>query len=332
MMYPLRFEPIFRRYLWGGHRLGTQLGKPIGQDSCAESWEIVDHGQDQSVVTHGPLQGKSLHWLVQQHGLELLGEKWLTKIADDRNPVNLRGRFPLLFKFLDATQNLSVQVHPDDVMGAGLDPPDLGKTEAWYVMHADPGAKIYAGLKPGIGRKDLRTAIDTGSTEDVLHSFVPNAGDCVFIQAGTLHAIGAGLLIAEIQQASNTTFRVFDWNRVDADGRTRDLHIEQSLQATNYEFGPIDPLIAERHSDARAETLVGCDKFEMRKWCINEAVQWDDSRLRILAVTQGQIRLSNDPHPAPLKLADTVMIPASCQDVIVSPLENQAQFLEIVLP
>ena len=329
-MYPLRFEPIFKRYIWGGHRLNSMLNKQTGDQKCAESWEIVDHGDDQSVVKYGPLKGKSLHALVHEYGVQLLGNSWLDKINDNRVPENLRGRFPLLLKFLDATKNLSVQVHPDDKMGSKLQPPDLGKTEAWFVMHADEGSRIYAGLKQDVTRHDLSQAIRGGTTEQVLNSFTPKMGDCIFIQAGTLHAIGAGLVIAEIQQASNTTFRVFDWNRVDANGKSRDLHVEQSLQATNYDLGPIFPCQPQPHADDRARTIVGCDKFVMRTWKTQHPVQFNDNQLRLLAVTAGQISVSDDASDLPLKFADTIMLPACCE-VSVTP-EGHCEFLEIVLP
>ena len=330
-MYPLRFQPIFRRYIWGGHRLATVLDKPIGDESCAESWEIVDHNEDQSVVQFGEFAGKSLADLISNHGVELLGESAYELIRDESIPEQLRGRFPLLLKFLDANRSLSVQVHPDDVLGATLDPPDLGKTEAWYVMHADPGAKIYAGLKEGVTKEQLRNAIHDGSTEEMLHSFEPNAGDCVFIKAGTLHAIGEGLLIAEIQQASDTTFRVFDWNRVDKDGTPRQLHIEESLEATNFELGPVDPVDPVATEFENATTIVTSDKFEMRRWTLNQPIEFNDEKLRIVAVTKGSVKLSHDPSDEPLTMGQTAIIPASCQSVSIQPMEN-SEVLDICLP
>jgi len=220
-MYPLRFAPLFRRYIWGGRRLAEVLDKHIGDQSAAESWEIVDHQDDQSIVRFGDLAGKSLRDLIAEHGVDLVGDDLMEKISSHNLPDHLQNRFPLLLKFLDANRNLSVQVHPDDRLGATLSPPDLGKTEAWYVMHADPGSKIYAGLKQDVTAESFRAAIESGQTESTLHSFEPQQGDCVFIQAGTQHAIGAGLLIAEIQQASNATFRVYDWGRVGDDGQPR---------------------------------------------------------------------------------------------------------------
>ena len=209
--------------MWGGRRLGTVLGKPIGDgDHYAESWEIVDHGADQSVVADGPLAGTTLHELVTQHGPELFGR---------HHP---QPQFPLLFKFLDCQLTLSVQVHPNDAQARKLTPPDLGKTEAWVVLAAEPGSKIYAGLKPGVDRASSNASSPPARATHCLHQLEPRVGDCMFIEAGTVHALGAGLVIAEIQQASNTTFRLFDWNRLDRDGKPRPLHIEESLDTIDY--------------------------------------------------------------------------------------------------
>ena len=164
-----------------------------------------------------------MHDLVTQHGPALFGR---------HHPQR---QFPLLFKFLDCQQTLSVQVHPNDEQAARLNPPDLGKTEAWVVLAAEPGSKIYAGLKPGVDRADVGARNNAPALcEECLHQFEPQAGDCVFIEAGTVHALGAGLLIAEIQQASDTTFRLFDWNRVDRDGKPRPLHIRESLDTIDF--------------------------------------------------------------------------------------------------
>ena len=331
MLYPLRFQPVFRRYIWGGNRLASVLNKPIGNESCAESWEIADHNDDQSVVAFGSLQGTTLGQLIEQHGELLLGSTVLNKINSPEVPINLKGRFPLILKFLDANKNLSVQVHPDDRLGARLDPPDLGKTEAWYVMHADPGAKIYAGLKPGVTRDQFSAAIESGTTENLLHSFEPAVGDCVFIRAGTLHAIGSGLLIAEIQQASDTTFRVFDWNRVDSDGNARQLHVEESLEATDFELGPIAPSLSHATKFENAVTIVENDKFVMRKWSISEPVEIVDEKLHIFAVTGGQVRVDGDPCDIPITLGGTILVPA-CQEKIVLTPEADSEVLDIFLP
>jgi len=335
LMYPLRFEPLFRRYLWGGRRLAEVLKKPIGDESAAESWEVVDHGADQSVVAFGPLAGTSLHELVEKQGEQLLGKPLADQLMSPSIPSQLQGRFPLLLKFLDANKDLSVQVHPDDTFGATLDPPDLGKTEAWYVMHADPGAKIYSGLKDGVTKELFQQAIDEKQTESVLHSFEPKAGDCVFIPAGTMHAIGAGLLIAEIQQASDTTFRIYDWARVDKDGKSRPLHIEQGIAATDFSRGPVNASGAVQQTDEAGQAfsqLVACDKFIMNRRLISESTSiGGDGKFRILAVTQGSVEIENDPSAEPLKMGQTALLPACLPATRLSP-SGDAEVLEILVP
>ena len=331
MLYPLRFEPLYRRYIWGGHRLKSVLQKPIGDQAAAESWEIVDHGDDQSVVKFGDLAGQSLRQLIETHGDALLGVEVAKQVASDHVPAYLQNRFPLLLKFLDANRALSIQVHPDDAFGATLDPPDLGKTEAWYVLAAEEGAKIYAGLKEGVDRAKFETAVADGKTEDVMHSFEPSVGDCVFIPAGTMHAIGEGLMIAEIQQASDTTFRVYDWGRVGDDGKSRPLHIEQSVAATDFARGPVQPTVA-KEVGANVQELVNCDKFVMRRHRLSASTTiGGDGKVRILAVIEGSLEVQNDPSGQPLDLGQTMLLPASLPVLDLTPRDT-VEMLEIFVP
>lgn len=297
--YPLPFQPVLKQTIWGGRLLGDRLGKPIGADNnYAESWEVVDHGNDQSVVSAGPLRGKSLSELIRDDAQWLLGDQH----ASDS--------FPLLLKYLDCNRVLSVQVHPDDAYGAKMDPPDLGKTEAWYVVDAKPDSLVYAGLKPGIDRVGLSEAIETGQTETVLHSFHPSPGDVLFIPAGTVHALGAGLLIAEIQQSSDTTFRLFDWNRVDAEGKSRPLHIGPSLEVTDYVSGPVHPI----QSDPLAtgwQSMVRCDKFVLRALRSGSASVGGDGKFHIVTVPSGNAMLRSEEQEMNLSAGATVMLPAA---------------------
>ena len=326
-MYPLRFAPIFRRYIWGGFGLRDQLLKATGDETAAESWEIVDHGDDQSVVLFGDLQGKSLRQLIADSGGDLLGDKLAGQLNSESIPPQLRNRFPLLLKFLDANRDLSIQVHPDDAFGATLSPPDLGKTEAWIVMDAKPGAKIYAGLKEGVTEADFRAAAASGETPSMMHSFEPKVGDCVFIKAGTQHAIGAGLLIAEIQQASNTTFRIDDWGRVDSDGNPRDLHIEQGIAATDFARGPVQAETPEASDEG--ETLVSCDKFTIVRHRTDSVINiGGDERFRIVTLISGSLNIAGDPADKPLGRAETVLLPACLNATEITP-NGEAEFLEI---
>jgi mannose-6-phosphate isomerase len=317
--YPLQFSPVLKQIIWGGRRLGDQLGKPIGPESdYAESWEVVDHGTDQSVVCNGSLAGQTLANVVADHRDWLLG-----KHADTASATV--AAFPLLLKYLDCNRVLSVQVHPDDDYALRMSKPDLGKVEAWYIVAADPGSLIYAGLKAGVTRSTLETAIDEGRTEEMLHSFVAQAGDVVYIPAGTVHALGAGLLVAEIQQSSNTTFRLFDWNRLGPDGERRPVHVEQSLAVADYESGPV----TARRSDSSAsgwQKLVECDKFVLRLLENGTAKLAGDDKFHILTVPRGDVVLRNAEGKTLLKAGMTVLIPAASEPCEVAVAANSTLF------
>lgn len=326
---PLRFAPLFKRYLWGGRRLETLLKKPIGEgDDYAESWELADHGMDQSVVSDGPLAGKTLGDVVQRYGKELLGRHW------QQGQVT---RFPLLFKFLDCRRVLSVQVHPNDAAAAKQVPPDLGKTEAWVILAAEPGSVVYAGLKRGFDRPALEREVQRGTTELCLHKFEPHVGDCIFIPAGTVHALGAGLVVAEIQQASDTTFRLFDWNRVGPDGKPRQLHVEESLSAIDYTAGPVQPQIPQPTERPFVQRLVTCDKFILDRWQMNgtepaeQSTIGGDERFHILSVLAGSVKLSWDASSEQLTLGQTLLVPASAAMCQVS-AEPETVMLDSYLP
>ena len=308
-LYPLRFQPILRRYLWGGRRLESLLNKPLGDgDDYAESWEIVDHGEDQSVVTGGPLAGQTLAEIIRQDTVAVFGGQQFQS-------------FPLLFKFLDAHRHLSVQVHPNDQQGALLDPPDAGKTEAWVVLHAEPESVIYAGLLPGVDRARLVEHIERGTTEHCLHQIRPKPGDCIFLPAGVVHAIGAGLVIAEIQQASDTTFRLFDWNRVDQQGKARPLHIDQALSVIDFAAGPVRTQVPTRVSE-QVERLVGCDKFVLERHRLSgTSLLGRADRFQIVSVLDGCLAIEADPLEQPLRIGETVLLPASISPVSVTALE-----------
>ena len=315
-MYPLRFQPIFRRYIWGGRRLESILGKslPAEGNDYAESWEVVDHGEDQSVVAAGEFEGWTLSRLVKERGEELFGRS------------GPQTTFPLLFKFLDCQRNLSVQVHPNDEQGSKLDPPDLGKTEAWVIMAADEGSCLYAGLLDGVDRPTLEAALRAGTAEECLHRYEPQVGDCIFIPAGTVHALAEGLVVAEIQQSSNTTFRLFDWNRVDPNGSSRQLHLEEGLGVTDFDRGPISPQQPVPVSDS-VERLVACDKFVLdRATCDGAGTFGGDDACHIVAVLDGELQLGNEA----IKQGQTALVPAACGEVAMK--GRSAAFLDMYLP
>jgi mannose-6-phosphate isomerase len=317
LLEPLSFRPLFKEYVWGGRRLGTVLGKPIGEgDRYAESWEVVDHGADQSIVADGPLAGKTLHEVVTDFGPQLFGR---------HHP---QPQFPLLLKFLDAQLTLSVQVHPNDAQGALLTPPDLGKTEAWVVLAAEPGSKIYAGLTPGVDRARLERELAAGTCDTCLHQLEPRVGDCIFLEAGTVHALGDGLVIAEIQQASNTTFRLFDWNRLDRDGKPRPLHIKESLDTIDYGRGPVAPQVPQPTDRPHVERLVACDKFVLDRWSFDAPQRCGgDDRCHIVAVLEGDVTVKGKSYTR----GRSFLIPAACSDAVIEP-QGRGVLLDMYLP
>jgi mannose-6-phosphate isomerase len=339
---PLIFQPIFRRYLWGGRRLATMLGKSLGTgNDYAESWEVVDHHQDQSVVLEGPLAGQTLHQLVCHQAHDLFG-KHAEKGHAEKGRLAMHKVFPLLMKFLDANRTLSVQVHPTDEQAALLTPPDLGKTEAWVVLAAEPESQIYAGLECGVTREQFRRAMEEGNCASCLHAIQPEPGDCFYLPAGTVHAIGAGLVIAEIQQASDTTFRLFDWNRVGADGKSRPLHIEQGLATIDFTRGPVKPQRPRLTEQTGRQRLIKCDYFVLDRCLFHEPFSvGGDNRFHLLAVLEGTIDLAG--IDMSLSAGHTLLLPAAAGARKLVPLADlangtkegrgkQAVVLDIYLP
>ena len=296
-MQPLRFHPILKRARWGGRRLGDQLGKPLGPyDDYAESWEIADRPHDQSVVMHGPLEGRTLSELVRDHRRKLLG-------AHDGYAW-----FPLLVKFLDARDRLSVQVHPDDAGALRQQAGDGGKAEAFVVLSAASGSKLYVGLKPGVDRAVLDAAIKDDRVEDVLHSFPATTGEAVLIPPGTVHAVGEGVLLAEVSQSSELTYRLHDWGRLDRDGRPRPLHVAAALGCIDYGRDPVTPVRPESPNGAihlGAETFAITVRRLSEPWAAD-----DDAAPRIWSLLAGSARLEYDGESEFLARGDTVLLPA----------------------
>ncbi len=317
---PIRFEPIFRSYIWGGDRLASQLGKkPPGNGIWAESWEIVDHREGESIVAEGAFAGWTLRQLIESFPNEIIG----------RDAPN--ERFPLLLKYLDCQRVLSVQVHPDDVYGAKMAVPDRGKTEAWYVIDAEPNAKLYAGLKSGLNRQSLSDAIENGKTEECLHVLSPKAGDCVFIPAGTVHALGEGLLVAEIQQASDCTFRLFDWDRVDKDGQPRQLHIDLALEVIDFERGPVEFVAPSPVGASGARTLVECDKFTLQEYAQAGSYSLPSHQLSIITVPKGTAVLRTDNNEYALERGQSILVPFACNSANLD-ISSDTTVLSSTLP
>lgn len=304
MLYPFIFQPIFKERIWGGRNLAKLFGKILpGEQPIGESWEISDRPGDASVISNGPFAGKDLHWLMENYPKELLCE------AHAPN-----GRFPLLIKLLDAQEKLSLQVHPPaaKALELGGEP----KTEMWYIADAAPGAELYVGLRRGVTPVDFESKVRDGSVADCFHRIRVKTGDAMFLPSGRVHAIGAGLVIFEIQQNSDTTYRVFDWNRVGLDGKSRELHIEQSLASidfTDFEPGIVAPKISE-NPNLIVRRLVRDPLFIVELWKTRNAdtVLWRKSEMQIIGVVTGTAVISSTTSDSALKLAagEFCLIPA----------------------
>jgi mannose-6-phosphate isomerase len=311
MLYPLIFQPRYKDRIWGGRELERLYAKnlPAGQP-IGESWEISDRPGDASVIANGPLAGKDLRWLMENHSAEILGG---AKPAAD-------GRFPLLCKILDAREKLSLQVHPP--AGKAKELKGEPKTEMWYIADAAPDASLYVGLKRGVTRAEFEKKTASGSVAECFHRIPVRAGDTMFLPSGRVHAIGDGLVIFEIQQNSDTTYRVFDWNRVGLDGKPRELHIAQSLASIDFnDFEPklVDtPFVTDGKIQKR--TLVDDPLFRVKAWKLESGTEGlsTPNKLQIIAVTAGILEIENGSTPLNLSAGQFCLIPAALDRMLVS--------------
>ena len=307
-LYPFTFKPILKERIWGGRLLQADYGKALPPGPIGESWEITDRTEGVSVIENGTLAGRDLRWLVENHAADLLGKSQASS-----------GRFPLLLKIIDAKEKLSLQVHPS-IEAARQFGGEL-KTELWYVAQALPGSLLYAGVNRGVTQPSFEAAIRDGTVAKCFHQVSVRSGDALFLPSGRMHAIGDGIVIFEIQQNSDTTYRVFDWNRVDANGRPRDLHIAQSL--LSIDFNDFEPaLVAPEFTGegVRSRTLASSPPFEAREWQIEPrqetSLQFD--RALVLAVVDGQIELRAGNTSLTLRSGKFCLVPASCERAAVS--------------
>ena len=307
-MYPLTFHPIYKERIWGGRRLAEMYGRDLPPDvPIGESWEISDRPDDESVIANGAFAGRTIRWLMQHHGRELIGDA--VSAAD--------GRFPLLCKILDARDRLSLQVLPPAAKAASLG--GEPKTEMWYIADADPGAELFVGLRRGITRGEFEAKVRSGAVAECFHRIPVRTGDTMFLPSGRVHAIGAGLVIFEIQQNSDTTYRVFDWNRTGLDGRPRELHLEQSLASIDFDdFEPA--LVDAKWVESRAmRSLVEHDLFsviELRSTGPHPlGVHFHDGqRLRVVAVVSGEVELAGASEYLTLTAGQFGLLPAALTD------------------
>lgn len=325
-LYPLRFEPIFKTNVWGGRRLPGFLGRTVPHDDpVGEAWVLSDVDGSLSRVADGPLAGRTLRDLLAADPRGLLGPA----------PAP-HGRFPLLLKFIDARQELSVQVHPNDELAAELAPGQCGKTEAWVILDACPHtSKIYAGFGPGVTAEQFRAALAAGTVPQTLYSFTPRPGDCVFLEAGTVHAIGANVLLFEVQQTSDLTYRLYDWDRVDArTGRPRELHVEAGLRCADFRRGPCPPVgpAVELAGGVRREGLVSCRYFSLERR--SGAVPFSVGRAgecRAVVGVAGAAVIEWQERAWPLNPGDVILLPAAVGAALCRPA-GDVVVLECGLP
>lgn len=323
-LYPLRFEPIFKEKLWGGEKIKTVLGKDFGDlPNCGESWEISGVAGDVSVVSEGPLQGKSLQELLFTYGADLVGEKSYQASPNE---------FPLLIKFLDAGADLSVQVHPNDAQAMAKHG-CKGKTEMWYVIDNDPGANLITGFKQEMNRESYLEALNGGRIMEVLNIEEVDAGDVFYIPPGRVHTIGQGLLICEIQQTSDITYRIYDFDRVDAQGKKRDLHTEAALEVLD--FKRYDNY-KSTYTDTPNETvqLVKAEYFETNKLTFDLSLVRDHGQrdsFVIYVCIGGACLLRAGNHELALQTGDSVLVPACLTEVTLEP-QQACQLLETYVP
>jgi mannose-6-phosphate isomerase len=306
VLYPLTFHPVFKERVWGGRELERLYGKKLPPGAViGESWEISDRPGDASVIANGLFAGKNLRWLMENFPRELLG---------DAKPAG-ENRFPLLIKILDAREKLSLQVHPPASKAAELK--GEPKTEMWFIVDAAPDAELFVGLRRGVTRAKFEKKICDGSVAECFHRVPVRAGDTMFLPSGRVHAIGNGVVIFEIQQNSDTTYRVFDWNRVGLDGKPRDLHITQSL--ASIDFNDFDPKLVETKfmADGKIQRrpLVNDPLFNVETWKLNSGAfgLLKPKQLQIVAVASGGIEIKSGSTAVNLSAGQFSLIPASLE-------------------
>jgi mannose-6-phosphate isomerase len=324
-LYPLRFEPIYQYRLWGGRRLSEILSAPLpGDGPIGEAWVLSDRDDHQSKVVNGPLKGQTIGLLMEQYREQVMG-----KLASRFR------RFPLLLKFLDAQQMLSVQVHPSDAHPELLPPGEMSKTEAWVVMEAGNGSRIYAGLKPGTTEGDLRHSLTDGTIADHLAGIVPRPGDAVFIPAGTVHTLGGGVVVFEVQQNSDVTFRLYDWGHVDAKtGQPRSLQVDQALACIDFDrsaSGLAAPCV-ETVTPVQRERLFDCEAFLL--WRLRGLAPFPvgaTTEPRVLVCIDGSGQVEHDKIPYAVGKGDVWLLPAEAGVCFFRP-STEVTLLEIAIP
>ncbi|MVO07655.1 mannose-6-phosphate isomerase [Flavobacterium sp. TP390] len=315
-LYPLLFKPILKERIWGGTKLKTYLNKPISSEITGESWEISTVPNDLSVVNNGALKGKNINELIELFSKDFLGDSVIKRFGND---------FPLLFKFIDAKEDLSIQLHPNDFL-AKKRHNSFGKTEMWYVMQADSNSRLVVGFKENTTKQEYLHHLENKTLVSILNEVPVKKGDVFFLETGTIHAIGAGVVIAEIQQTSDVTYRIYDWDRVDANGKGRELHTDLALEAITFE--KTNAAIAFQAIENTSNQVVDCPYFKTNIIPLDGIYNWSKKQdaFSVFMCTEGELDLLFEEDCFRLKAGNTILIPAVIDNLV---FKGNATLLEI---
>jgi mannose-6-phosphate isomerase len=320
-LYPLLFEPVYKDYLWSGTRLAKRYPRAVPNGRCAESWEVADRPEGMSVVKSGPLAGARLDELVSRFGKSLVGNSWKA------------GPFPLLVKIIDAGEKLSVQVHPDDA-NAGI-AGGQAKTEMWYALDGAPDAAVYLGFSTEVSGESFAAALAASSVEPLLMKHRVSAGDAFYVPGGAVHAIGAGCLLLEVQQNSNTTYRVYDWGRVDAKtGRPRDLHVENAMKVIRWTAPAPQPIVHQAYDcGPNPHRILKSPHFSMDRFDASRpfALKRNGGSFDILFAADGTVRVTAGSGHVDMQAGTSCLVPAALPDCRLEPA-GHATILRIAMP
>lgn len=323
-LYPLKFKQILKDKIWGGNRLKNILNKDPGNlPNIGESWEISAIPGELSIVANGELKGRNIEEVIQEFNSKLLGNKVFSKFGT---------QFPLLIKFIDANEYLSIQVHPDDEMAKERHN-CYGKTEMWYVIDADKDAKLIAGFNQEMNKDKYLKQMNDGTLGDVLNFEEVKSGDVFFMPAGRIHATGPGILFAEIQQTSDITYRIYDWDRTDANGNSRELHTDLAIDAINYDT--ISEYKTKYNTSInKSNSIIECEFFTTNKIEFDSRIiknyQYIDSFIVYMALN-GSTKISYDDYNTFLDKGETILIPACIKEITLYPITGSSELLEVYI-
>ena len=314
--YPLQFQPILKDRIWGGTKLKSVLNKEITSETTGESWELSTIPNDVSVVVNGPFRDRNLNELIELFPQEILGKNVIERFGN---------QFPLLFKFIDAKEDLSIQLHPNDDL-AKKRHNSFGKTEMWYVMQVDKGSRLVVGFKKDSNKEEYLEKLANKDLMSILNEIKVKEGDIFFLETGTIHAIGGGVVIAEIQQTSDVTYRLYDWDRVDANGNGRELHTDLALDAINFNTTQTKIEYENRHN--HSNKTVHCDYFKTNVIPLEGKMNWKShtGSFTVLMCTKGEFSIGFENTMYSFKMGDTVLLPAAISNVIIT---GNANLLEV---